>query len=1278
MSRAAELRTYDRKDAVVFRKTNERFGGLSNMASGFPLEVNGVRILTSEALYQACRFPHKPEVQRLIIQQTSPMTAKMRSKPHRKDTRSDWEKVRVNIMRWCLRAKLAQNWQKFGELLLATGDRQIVEESRKDDFWGAKGTDEATLVGINVLGRLLMELREELRSPDRERLRRVEPLAIPQFLLFGKPIGVVEVCARERAGAELFGEPVPVGGGDKATTPLTSGYHKQKPEAALNEEGAASGISEEIRSNGVIPKECKRLAEVDFPIAAVSKHSAREKSIRHGHPSTLHLWWARRPLAACRGMLLGLLWPDPCDRRCPEGFKLKARELLPSVQGRVGPTDEDLRKALLKFIADFANWDLSANRNYLDISRRLVKAAHGDEPPLIVDPFAGGGSIPLEALRLGCEAFGSDLNPVACLILKVMLEDIPRHGLELAQELRRVGAEIKREAEKELADLYPMDPDGAGPITYLWARTVRCESPNCGAEIPLMRSFWLAKKANRKRALRYRIHHRGTEKKHEESRCPLCLRGEYPHVAFEVFEPKAESEVPAGTVTRAKAKCLCCGAVLPPERVRAQLAAQRGGADVTFDEQGRRTGGARLLAVVTLKPGETGRHYRLPTERDYEAVRKAQARVAKLLADWERGGKQGLCPVPDEPLPPIGTLGFRVQRYGMLQWGDLFTARQKVALVTLVGQASRLSEKTDNAVREAMALVVNRCADRLSTVCRWDNPWEKVANTFSRQALPFVWDFCEGHPYAGEGTGLEGALDWVAKVAEAWPRSNSGQLQPADATEHPLPDETAHVWFTDPPYYDAVPYADLSDFFLVWLKRALPGHQLLRDPFDPKNSLTPKSREAVQNERSETKDGRPKDKTFYEEAMAKAFAEGRRVLREEGVGAVVFAHKTTEGWEALLSGMIRGGWTITGSWPIATEMGSRLRAQDSAALATSVHLICRPRPDDAPIGDWASVLRELPARVADWMEQLQHEGVRGADLVFACIGPALEIFSRYSRVETADGREVKLAEYLEKVWEVVGRSALEQVLGTAEAKARNGAAGAVEEDARLTALFLWTLQSTNGGEPSPQPSPHPSPRGRGDEEEEVSAADDDEDEEETASAKAKGYTLVFDVVRRFAQPLGINLPKWEGRIIETKKGVVRLFPVAERTRILFGKDGAEVVAQRLEKAPAADIHQLMLFTENDEEAGVKGKGRGRGRRKAGADVPDEALETSREATTLDRVHMAMLLQAGGRANALRALLKAEQERGPEFLRLANALSALYPKGSEEKRLLDAMLLAVPR
>ena len=391
--------------------------------------------------------------------------------------------------------------------------------------------------------------------------------------------------------------------------------------------------------------------------------------------------------------------------------------------------------------------------------------------------------------------------------------------------------------------------------------------------------------------------------------------------------------------------------------------------------------------------------------------------------------------------------------------------------------------------------------------------------------------------------------------------------------------------------------------------------------------------------------------------MANAFAEGHRVLNANGVGSVVFAHKTTEGWEALLSGMVRGGWTITGSWPIATEMGTRLRAKDSAALAASIHLVCRPRPEDAAIGEWADVLRELPIRVGHWMQRLQKEGIRGADLVFACIGPALEIYSRYSEVETPEGRSVALPEYLERVWEVVAREALEQILGTAEAQARNGAAGALEEDARLTALFLWTLQSTDDAEPA------------------VEVEDDDDEidtDEEAPRQRTTGFSMPFDVARRFAQPLGIHLEEWENRITQTQKGVVRLRSIGERAKELFGDAGADSMADEIEASSAA-AGQLSLFPE--EAPTVRGRARrGRQATSANADVPG----TTREATTLDRIHAGMLLQASGRTEALRTLIRAEQERGPDFLRLSNALTALYPRGSEEKRLLDGMLLAAPR
>ena len=629
--------------------------------------------------------------------------------------------------------------------------------------------------------------------------------------------------------------------------------------------------------------------------------------------------------------------------------------------------------------------------------------------------------------------------------------------------------------------------------------------------------------------------------------------------------------------------------------------------------------------------------------------------MVRILEEWEREGKQGLCPVPDEPTPAGGGSGagraFSVQRYGMLQWGDLFTARQKVALVEL---GRFVEESSTEALQPFLALSLSRFADDFSSLVRWMDR-ETPAATFTLQALPIKWDFCETNPFDKASWCFESSIGWVGSVLETWGhlRGSTGSLQHSDATAHPLPDQTAGVWFTDPPYYDAIPYSDLSDFFLVWLKRALPDHPLLRDPFDPGNPLSPKTAEAVQDETKQV-EGRPKDRKWFEEMMARAFAEGRRVLHEDGIGSVVFAHKTTEGWEALLSGIVRGGWTITGSWPIATERPGRPRSQDSAALATSVHLICRPRAEDAPVGDWADVLRELPTRVDDWIERLQAEGIRGADLVFACIGPALEIFSRYRVVETAEGHEVGLPEYLEKVWEVVGRTALQQVLGAAEAQARNGLAGALEEDARLTALFLWTLQSTDTAENGQQ------------------TAKDEDDEEAVATVAAKGFNLPFDVVRRFAQPMGIDLDVWTGRIIGQEKGVVRLLPVAERAADLFGEDGASAAADWIESDPGGSV-QATLFPELQAAPTTRSRRHGRKTILDG----DAELQTI-DATTLDRVHAAILLQASGHANALRTLISAEQDRGPEFLRLANALSALYPRGSQEKRLLDAMLLAVPR
>lgn len=559
----------------------------------------------------------------------------------------------------------------------------------------------------------------------------------------------------------------------------------------------------------MIPKECKRLAEVDFPIAVVSRHSAREKSIRHGHPSTLHLWWARRPLAACRAMLMALLLPDPCDPHCPEDFKVEARRVLLTLPARPERwsteirSDEGLREILLEFIGDFANWDLAANRGYQSCARGLVASAHGPDSPLAVDPFSGGGAIPLEAARLGCDVFASDLNPVACQILRVVLDDVPRLGDALPTLVRDAGEAIRAEAIDALSCYYPPDQDGAKPIAYLWARTVRCEAPRCGAEIPLVRSRWLCKKANRRRALRFEP--------------DACDKGA-PEVRIEIFTPRTEGEVGSGTVSRARATCPCCGVAIPPDRVRSQLTEQRGGADALFDESGNRIGGARLLAVVLLRPGDTGRQYREPNESDYRVVWDATRRLQAVLKQWESESGGAPCPIPTESLPATGGLGFRVQRYGIKQWSDMFSARQLLALYTFAGILARRTEAP-----RSLMLALGKLADLANSLSPWEPVAECPRQVMNQGRVKPPWDFAEGVPLSDSSAGFAVCVEnHVKGLLSVQGVDYPAQVSQEKAQQSPLPDESAAVWFTDPPYYDAIPYSDLSDFFLTWFRRARP------------------------------------------------------------------------------------------------------------------------------------------------------------------------------------------------------------------------------------------------------------------------------------------------------------------------------------------------------------------------------------------------------------------------------------------------------------------------
>jgi putative DNA methylase len=1002
----------------------------------------------------------------------------------------------------------------------------------------------------------------------------------------------------------------------------------------------------------------KRLIEVDLPIRRISAHARREKSIRHGHISTLHIWWARRPLAACRAVICAALWPDPADENCPPAFRKAAAKIILDFAGKIiadtklandhcspenykawstlvqnPPTGKNfawLRTALLDFIADFANWDNSTVREYLDTSRALTQAAHealGGAPgtrPLVVDPFAGGGSIPLEALRVGADAFASDLNPVPVLLNKVVLEYIPKYGQRLADEVRKWGEWIKREAQKELAEFYPKDADGATPIAYLWARTIQCEGPGCGAEVPLIRSLWLAKKSNRSVALQIMPNKKA---KRVDFQIILKKSGKWVDQAnhkTEIATPKFE-----GMVKRGSATCPCCGYTTPVARVREQLKSRHGG---TKDGQ--------LFCVVTSRQNEVGRFFRLPNERDLTSAKKAVARLEKK----KREHKGTLSLVPDEKLDLRGIRHTWAMIYGLQDWSSYYTDRQALALTTLtklvVEAGQQVRNESDNAFANALqtclAMVLSREADKLSSIARWDTTRENPQGTFARQALPMLWDFNEVNPLSGSGGDWDTALDWVHRICESQFQSvSAGTVERASAAHHPMPSDSAHLFVTDPPYYDAVPYAYLSDYFYVWLRRALAA--ALPDLFT--DSLVPKDEEIVVDRPHELSNS-THDIAFYERELTKAFSEGRRVLRPDGIGTIVFASKTTASWEAILKAVVDAGWIITGSWPIDTEMEARVAAQGQARLASSVHLVCRPRenPDGSvrtdEIGDWRDVLQELPRRIHEWMPRLAEEGVVGADAIFACLGPALEIFSRYSRVEKASGETVTLKEYLECVWAAVAKEALTIIFPDADTIG-------FEEDARLTAMWLWTL--TGGKEDATN----------GENAEDADA--DDESEGGVKKTKTSGFVLEYDAARKIAQGLGAHLEDLSS-LVEVSGDQARLLPVGERARHLFGKEEGKITPAKKKKLPQLDLFKVL---EQADDGGT---------------IFGETKVERHGETVLDRIHQSMILFAAGRSEALkRFLVEDGVGRDQRFWRLAQALSALYPSHTEEKRWVDGLL-----
>ena len=703
----------------------------------------------------------------------------------------------------------------------------------------------------------------------------------------------------------------------------------------------------------------KRLIEVDLPIKSISKHARHEQDIRKGHLHTLHMWWATRPLAACRGVLLATILPDPVDEHCPKRFREEAIEALAWKQSGDLSDPWKLREALLAFIGEFASWDLSNDTRWVNSARALVRAAHPDGAPMVVDPFAGLGSIPFEALRIGADSSALDLNPVTVLALKAGLDYLPSYGIRLAELVQKWSNWVRERAYEQLKEFYPQEPGGSIQLAYLWARTIRCEGPGCGVEIPLLGLVSFSGESSHKKALRY---------------SGDAIRNE---ILVEAFEPYRLSDVQQPIVRRFAVTCPLCQYTTPYKRVREQIRAKGGG-----------TSDARMLAVVTRKP-DGSRGFRSVTGNDVLVEQRARDALKELRP---RGS---LVPVPDEPFPTWYSGVFNPGLWNITTWGGLFTARQALTL-NILGRA----------IVEAHQLVVNETDDKslgvavatclglgLSKLTHYNSSlsfyWrDRMISAFIQgSGLAMRPDFAEANPFVPQLAGgfqfaMEQVIEFLKK--ESHSITNKGTVWQGSATNIPLPDQSIPYVVTDPPYYAAVPYSHLSDFFYVWLKRAV--GDLYPDLFI--GNLTPKQDEIVAYY-VQPKDEQSKDATFFEHKMTTALAECKRVLKPDGLAVVLFAHKGTAGWEALINAIIQAGMTVTSSWPIETERGGRMRAQGSAVLQSTVFLVCRPRLPDAGVGDWREVLSALYQRVGEWLPRLAEEGINGADAIFACIGPAL-------------------------------------------------------------------------------------------------------------------------------------------------------------------------------------------------------------------------------------------------------------------------------------------------
>ena len=871
-----------------------------------------------------------------------------------------------------------------------------------------------------------------------------------------------------------------------------------------------------------------RLIEFAFPLKQASLDSVHEKNVRHGHISTLHIWPARRPLAACRAALIAALLPDP-------GTPEERQRLCEMIGGKVVEKTERKRMPNGRVVervkeeteGGILHWKRETeNAEDLEWFRQEIRKAYGGRAPKVLDPFAGGGAIPLEAMRLGCEATAVDINPVAWFILKCTLEypqklagkthPLPEFILDdeefmeafykahphlvgrtkkteaqkkkeeaepsffdmedtgripkanLAWHVRAWGRWVLNQARRELAEYYPtyadfepldmkkpkkyeprpmqlvpLKEDGTPDIdrlnaefsqeylkdksnprwvskptvAYLWARTVTCK--NCRATVPLLKTRWLCKKANKRVLLTMKP-------KTDKTGVEFGIQNDVPDKGGNAAQRREhDKRLGEGTMSRAGAKCPCCGTIMTLVDIRIEGQAGR----------------LNKINTAVISEGIKGKTYRLPTSHETTSADK----TANLLEDVFSCIPGG---IPNEPTPVGGGQGaaraFSIQKYGLMKWRDLFLDRQLLALGQLILAAQKIrnpiddegySRKWKEAIGSYISCAISRQADYSSTICIWALS-EFVCHTFARFALPITWDFVEASVISNSSGNFLGAVDWIVRFIEHSLSASKNAQETEIIKSSAINFNTDHVdlILTDPPYYDAIPYSDLMDFFYVWWKRSQAGlsekiNENITDQLGPKWNHKLEDGELIDDE-TRHQGNMQLSKTVYEKGMENAFHSCQRSLTDTGRMVVVFAHKQPDAWETLAASIVHAGFVVDGSWPIQTERTTRMRAKSSAALSSSVWLICKKRPVTARPGWDNQVLEEMRNNITERLRDFWDAGIRGPDFVWAATGPALEAYSKHPVIKKANSPKeiMTVGEFLTHVRRMVVDFVVGQVL----------------------------------------------------------------------------------------------------------------------------------------------------------------------------------------------------------------------------------------------------------